>query len=77
MKMNISSNETHKRVHNYIFSQAELQRLALEKVASELGLDLTKVEISTESTLRSQTNGINPTTYSCHVSITENLDCKD
>lgn len=77
MKMNISSKETHNRVHHYIFSEDELQRLALEKIASELGLDLAAVEISSESNFRSQSNGINPTTYSCHVSITERLDCKD
>lgn len=74
MKMNIYSKETHKRVHQYTFTQEELQRLALEKVANELDLDLSKVEISTESNLRSQSNGINPTTFCCHVSITEKLD---
>lgn len=77
MKMNISSNETHQRVHRYTFSQEELQRLALAKIASELGLDLDAVQISSESNLRSQSNGINPTTYSCHVTITESLDCKE
>lgn len=77
MKMNISSNETHQRVHRYIFSQDELQRLALAKIASELGLDLDAAQISSESNFRSQSNGINPTTYSCHVTITESLDCKD
>ena len=77
MKMDISSKETHERVHFYRFSQKELEKLALEKVASELGLKLESFFISSESTIVPQDNGINPRTYECRIRIVETLDCKE
>lgn len=77
MKMNISSKETHQRVHFYRFSQKELERLALEKIAVELGLDLESKAIQPEARVLSQSNGINPTTYECEIRIVEVLDCKE
>ena len=43
MKMNISSKETHQRVHFYRFSQKELERLALEKIAVELNFSIAQI----------------------------------
>ncbi|WBX38968.1 hypothetical protein [Acinetobacter schindleri] len=77
MKMNISSIEKHQRSHSYNFGQNELEQLALATVAKELGLDLTQNNLKVEVSLSSQSGGINPTTYSCKVVITENLDCKE
>jgi len=77
MKMNISSIEKHQRTHSYNFSQKELEQLALKTVAKELGLDLTQNNLKVEVSLSTQSGGINPTTYSCRVLITENLDCKE
>ncbi|MBJ9954420.1 hypothetical protein I5735_15420 [Acinetobacter baumannii] len=77
MKMKISSKETHERVYSYRFSQKELEQIALEKVASELGLNLESIDIQTESRVISQSNGINPTTYECSIRIVETLDYKD
>lgn len=77
MKMNISSTETHKRQHRYRYQQKELECLAVEKVAEELGLDLSNNSLKVESRIIPNSNGINPTTYECEVSITEILDCKD
>ena len=77
MKMNIASTETHKRQHRYRYKQKELERLAVEKVAEELGLDLSNNSLQVESRIISNSNSINPTTYECEVSITEILDCKD
>ncbi|MCG7219474.1 hypothetical protein [Acinetobacter sp. AG3] len=77
MKMNISSKETHQRVHFYRFSQKELERLALERIATELGLDLQSKAIQPEARVLTQNNGINPTTYECEIRIVEVLDCKD
>ncbi|MBF9261020.1 hypothetical protein I0P11_07685 [Acinetobacter baumannii] len=75
--MNISSVESHKRTHWYRFSQKELERLALEKIAQELGLDLAQTHLSSESRIISNSGGINPTTYECEIKIVESLDCKD
>ncbi|ENU57145.1 hypothetical protein L291_1742 [Acinetobacter guillouiae MSP4-18] len=77
MKMNISSKETHQRVHFYRFSQKELERLALERIATELGLDLQSKAIQPEARVLTQNNGINPTMYECEIRIVEVLDCKD
>lgn len=77
MKMNISSKETHQRVHFYRFSQKEIERLALERIATELGLDLQSKAIQPEARVLTQNNGINPTTYECEIRIVEVLDCKD
>ena len=77
MKMNISSIEKHQRSHSYTFEQKELERLALSQVAKELGLDLEQNNLQVESRIISNSNGINPTTYSCRILITENLDCKE
>ena len=77
MKMNISSKEIHQRVHFYRFSQKELERLALEKIAVELGFDLQSQAIQPEARVLTQNNGINPTTYECEIRIVEVLDCKD
>ncbi|MEQ1369179.1 hypothetical protein ABLT80_08920 [Acinetobacter schindleri] len=77
MKMNISSIEKHQRSHSYNFGQKELEQLALATVAKELGLDLTQNNLKVEVSLSSHSGGINPTTYSCKVVITENLDCKE
>jgi len=77
MKMNISSKETHQRVHFYRFSQKELERLALERIATELGLDLQSKAIQPEARVLTQNNGINPTTYECEIRIVEVLDCKE
>lgn len=77
MKMNISSIEKHQRSHSYTFEQKELERLALSKVAKELGLDLQQNNLQVESRIISNSNGINPTTYSCRILITETLDCKE
>lgn len=77
MKMNISSIEKHQRSHSYTFEQKELERLALSKVAKELGLDLEQNNLEVESRIISNSNGINPTTYSCRILITETLDCKE
>ncbi|WP_151710691.1 hypothetical protein [Acinetobacter brisouii] len=77
MKMNISSVEKHQRQHIYCYQQEELKRLAIERVAQELGIDLTAKNLKIESRLLTRSNGINPTTYECEVSITEILDCKD
>ncbi len=77
MKMNISSKETHQRVHFYRFSQKELERLALERIATELGLDLQSKAIQPEARVLTQNNGINPTTYACEIRIVEVLDCKE
>ena len=77
MKMNISSIEKHQRSHSYTFDQEELERLALSTVANELGLDLAKNNLKVEVSISSQSGGINPTTYSCRVLITESLDCKE
>lgn len=77
MKMNISSIEKHQRSHSYTFEQKELERLALSQVAKELGLDLEQNNLQVESRIISNSNGINPTTYSCRVLITESLDCKE
>ena len=77
MKMNISSKETHQRVHFYRYSQKELERLALERIATELGLDLQSKAIQPEARVLTQNNGINPTTYECEIRIVEVLDCKD
>lgn len=40
--MKILSVEVHQRTHRYRFEQEDLERLATEKVAAELGLDLSK-----------------------------------
>ncbi|WP_314337901.1 hypothetical protein [Acinetobacter guillouiae] len=77
MKMNISSKETHERVHSYRFSQKELEQIALEKIASELGLNLQSKDIQSESRVVSQSNGLNPTTYECCIRVVERLDCKE
>lgn len=77
MKMNISSKETHQRVHFYRFSQKEIERLALERIATELGLDLQSKAIQPEARVLTQNNGINPTTYECEIRIVEVLDCKE
>lgn len=77
MKMNISSKETHQRVHFYRFSQEEIERLALERIATELGLDLQSKAIQPEARVLTQNNGINPTTYECEIRIVEVLDCKE
>lgn len=77
MKMNISSIEKHQRSHSYTFEQKELERLSLSKVAKELGLDLEQNNLEVESRIISNLNGINPTTYSCRILITETLDCKE
>ena len=77
MKMKISSIEQHKRTHSYNFEQRELEQLALEKVAHELGLDLKQSNLKAESKVISESNGINPTTYACRIQIIETLDCKD
>lgn len=77
MKINISSIEKHQRSHSYTFEQKELERLALSKVAKELGLDLEQNNLEVESRIISNSNGINPTTYSCRILITETLDCKE
>lgn len=77
MKMNISSIEKHQRAHAYTFCQKELEQLALKTIANELGLDLAQENLKVEVCLSSQSGGINPTTYSCRVLITENLDCKN
>ena len=77
MKMNISSIEKHQRSHSYTFEQKELERLALSQVAKELGLDLEQNNLEVESRITSNSNGINPTTYSCRILITETLDCKE
>ena len=77
MKMNISSIEKHQRSHSYTFEQKELERLALSKVAKELGLDLQQNNLQVESRIISNSNGINPTRYSCRILITETLDCKE
>ncbi|MEC6125255.1 hypothetical protein [Acinetobacter ursingii] len=77
MKMNISSKETHQRVHFYRFSQKELERLALERIATELGLDLQSKAIQPEARVLTQNNGINPRTYECEIRIVEVLDCKE
>lgn len=77
MKMNISSKETHERVHFYQFSQEELEKLALEKVVNELGLDLQSLLIKPEAKVISKDNGINPKNYECRIRIVEILDCKD
>lgn len=77
MKMNISSVEKHQRNHIYRYRQKELERLALEKVAEELGLDLSKNNLKVDSRIIPNSSGINPTTYECEVSIIEDLDCKD
>ena len=77
MKMNISSIEKHQRSHSYTFEQKELERLALSQVAKELGLDLEQNNLEVESRIISNSNGINPTTYSCRILITETLDCKE
>ena len=77
MKMNISSTETHQRQHRYRYQQKELERLTVEKVAEDLGLDLSNKSLKVESRIISNSNSINPTTYECEVSITEILDCKD
>lgn len=75
--MKIHTVEKHQRRHLYRFEQKDLERLALETVATELGLDLFKKNLVVESRIISQSNGLNPTTYECEVSIIENLDCKD
>ncbi len=75
--MKISSVEKHQRNHFYRFEQKNLERLALERVAAELGLDLSKKNLVVESRIMTKSNGLNPTTYECEVSIIENLDCKD
>ncbi|TEU24694.1 hypothetical protein [Alkanindiges illinoisensis] len=77
MKMSISSVETHQRVHSYRFDQRELEQLALEKVAKELGFNLPQGNLKTESRIISNSSGINPTTYECRIQIVENLDCKE
>jgi len=77
MKMKISSIETHKRTHTYRFEQRELERLALEKVATELGLDLTHSCLKAESRIVPNSQGINPTLYECEIRIEESLDCKE
>lgn len=77
MKMNISSIEKHTRQHVYRYQEEELKRLAIEKVAQELGIDLTAKNLKVESKLLTRSNGINPTTYECEVAITEILDFKD
>ena len=77
MKMNISSVESHKRTHWYRFSQKELERLALEKIAQELGLDLTQSNLKSETRLFRQSQGIDVNTYECEIKIIESLDCKD
>lgn len=75
--MNISSFETHERLHRYRFTQKELERLALEKIAQELGLDLTKSNLKSEARILRQSQGINVDTYECEIKIVESLDCKD
>ncbi|WP_336933312.1 hypothetical protein [Acinetobacter bereziniae] len=75
--MKIHTVEKHQRCHLYRFEQKDLERLALETVATELGLDLSKKNLVVESRIITQSNGLNPTTYECEVSIIENLDCKD
>lgn len=75
--MKIISAEKHHRIHLYRFEQKELERLALEKVAKALDLDLAKSNLTLESRLIPKTNGLNPTTYECEVRIVEDLDCKD
>ncbi|WP_180644449.1 hypothetical protein [Acinetobacter bereziniae] len=75
--MKIHSVEKHQRIHLYRFEQKDLERLALEKVAAQLGLDLSKKNLVVESRIITRSNGINPTIYECEVSIIENLDCKD
>lgn len=77
MKMNISSIETHEREHRYRYEQKDLEQLAVEKVAQELGLDLSDKTLKVKSRIISNSHGINPTTYECEVLITEVLDCKD
>lgn len=77
MKMNISSKETHQRVHSYRFSQKELEQLALERIATELGLDLKSKAIQLEARILTQNNGINPSTHECEIRIVEVLDCKE
>ena len=75
--MKTSSTEKHERTHAYTFSQDELQRLALEKVVNELGLDLSNDQITCQSSVVPQSSPINPTTYVCKVFITESLECQD
>lgn len=75
--MKILSVEVHQRTHRYRYKQKELESLAVEKVAEELGLDLSNNSLKVESRIISNSNGINPTTYECEVSITEILDRKD
>ncbi|WP_151819246.1 hypothetical protein [Acinetobacter seifertii] len=75
--MKITSAEKHHRIHLYRFEQKELERLALEKVAKALDLDLAKLNLTLESRLIPKTNGLNPTTYECEVKIVEDLGCKD
>ncbi len=75
--MKISSVEVHHRTHHYRFEQKDLERLATEKVAAELELDLSKKNLKVNSRIVVNSGGINPTTYDCEVSITEDLDCKD
>jgi len=77
MKMNISSVETHCRTHTYKFEQRELEQLALEKVAKELGLNLNQGCLKAESRIVPNSQGINPTLYECQIRILENLDCKE
>ena len=75
--MNISSFESHERLHRYRFTQKELERLALEKIAQELGLDLTQSNLKSETRLFRQSHGIDVNTYECEIKIVESLDCKD
>lgn len=78
MKMKISSIESHKRTHSYQFSQKELEQLALNKIATELGLDLKSVMVEAQSNVISVSHGINnPSSYECRIQIVEKLDCKD
>ncbi|KAA8734923.1 hypothetical protein F4V57_03960 [Acinetobacter qingfengensis] len=75
--MKIISKETHKRTHTYSFTEEELKRLSLNQVAEKLGLDLSRHNVSSETRLFSRSNGINPTSYHCDVTITELLDSQD
>lgn len=75
--MKIHSVEKHQRIHLYRFEQKDLERLALEKVAAQLGLYLSKKNLVVESRIITKSNGLNPTIYECEFSIIENLDCKD
>ena len=75
--MKTLSVEVHQRIHRYRFEQEDLERLATEKVAAELGLDLSKKNLKVNSRIVVNSGGINPTTYGCEVSIIEDLDCED